>query len=73
MVIGTVTNTGDADGRNVVVRFRLVDEGSGVVRSTQTEFIARFGVGEQKQFTKHLDGDCDRTCYAEIETEWDIS
>ncbi|MCK8517444.1 FxLYD domain-containing protein [Methanoculleus sp. 7T] len=73
VVTGTVTNTGDAPGRNVVIRFMLVDDESGMVRSTETILTPRFQAGETKIFTiDPLPGDCDRQYRAEIAVTHDI-
>ncbi len=68
-----VTNTGDVAGSGVVVRFKLVDDESGSIRSTGTEFLSRFGARDTKQFTRELNGECDRSYHLEIETLYDIS
>jgi len=58
---GMVTNTGDAPGRNVVIRFMLIDDETGMVRSTETTLVPRFQAGETTIFTVDpLPGDCDR-------------
>lgn len=73
VVTGTVTNTGDAPGRNVVIRFMLVDDESGMVRSTETILIPRFQAGETKMFTAdQLPGDCGRQYRADIGVTHDI-
>jgi hypothetical protein len=73
-VTGSVTNTGSAPGKNVVVRFLLIDEQSNAVRSTETMLLPQFAVGETKQFTvAALNGDCGRSYRAEIRTMHDIS
>ncbi len=69
----TVANTGDAAGRNVVVRFLLVDDESNIIRSTETEFLPKLGSGEKKRFSKEMNGECDRSYHLEIETMYDIS
>ncbi|WOX55700.1 FxLYD domain-containing protein [Methanoculleus palmolei] len=70
---GTVTNTGDAPGRNVVIRFMLIDDENGMIRSTETRFAPRFQAGEKKIFTvEPLPGDCDRQYHAEITVAHDI-
>ncbi len=73
IVTGTVTNTGDAPGRNVVIRFMLIDGESGLVRSTETILIPGFQAGEEKIFTTGpLPGDCDRQYRSEIAVMHDI-
>lgn len=69
----TVTNTADVAGNGVVIRFKLVDDASGAVRSTGTEFVSRFGAGDTKRFTRELNGECDRSYRLELETLYDIS
>ncbi len=69
----TVANTGNAAGRNVVVRFLLVDDESTTIRSTETEFLPQFGAGETKRLEKKMNGKCDRSYHLEIETTYDIS
>jgi len=73
IVTGTVTNTGDVPGRNVVIRFMLIDDGSAMIRSTETILIPRFPAGETKTFTADpLPGDCDRQYRADIVVMHDI-
>ncbi|WP_332449619.1 FxLYD domain-containing protein [Methanoculleus sp.] len=73
LVTGTVTNTGDAPARNVVIRFMLIDDQNGMIRSTETLFAPRFPAGETKIFTTNpLSGDCDRQYHAEIDVTYDI-
>jgi hypothetical protein len=73
IVTGTVVNTGDAPARNVVIRFMLVDDQSGLIRSTETLFVPRFLAGETKTFTVDpFPGDCDRQYRAEIAVTHDI-
>jgi len=73
IVTGTVTNTGDAPGRNVVIRFMLVDDQNDMIRSTETIFAPRFLAGETKIFTVDpFPGDCDRQYRAEIAVTHDI-
>lgn len=73
VVTGTVINTGDAPGRNVVIRFMLVDDESDMIRSTETIFVPRFLADETKIFTiDPLPGDCDRQYHAEIAVTHDI-
>lgn len=70
---GMVTNTGDAPGRNVVIRFMLIDDETGMIRSTETTLVPRFQAGETTIFTVDpLPGDCDRQYHAEIEVMHDI-
>ena len=73
VVTGRVTNTGDAPGRNVVIRFMLVDNESGMIRSTETIVIPRFPAGETKIFTiDPFPGDCDWQYRVEIAVTHDI-
>mgnify|MGYP005834077051 CR=1 FL=1 len=73
VVTGTVTNTGTAPGRNVVIRFMLIDNESSMVRTTETLLVPRFQAGETKIFTiDPLPGDCDRQYHAGIEVTHDI-
>lgn len=73
VVTGTVTNTGTAPGRNVVVQFMLIDDETGMIRSTETILIPRFQAGETKIFTVDpLPGDPDRQYRAEIAVTRDI-
>ena len=73
IVKGTVTNTGDAPGRNVVIRFMLIDDADDTIRSTETILVPRFQAGETKMFTANpLPGDCDRQYRAEITVMHDI-
>jgi hypothetical protein len=73
VVTGAVTNTGTAPGRNVVIRFMLIDDESNMVRSTETLLIPRFPAGETKIFTiDPLPGDCDRQYRAGIDVTHDI-
>ncbi|MDV4343576.1 hypothetical protein HL657_10430 [Methanoculleus sp. YWC-01] len=73
IVTGTVTNTGDAPARNVVIRFMLVDDESNMIRSTETVLAPRFQAGETKIFTiDPLPGDCDRQYHAELTVTHDI-
>lgn len=70
---GMVTNTGDVPGRNVVIRFMLIDDETGMIRSTETTLVPRFQAGETTIFTVDpLPGDCDRQYHAEIEVMHDI-
>jgi len=72
-VTGTVTNTGNAPARNVVIRFMLVDDESGMIRATESIFAPRFQAGETKIFTVDpLPGDCGREYHAEIAVTHDI-
>ncbi|WP_333582543.1 FxLYD domain-containing protein [Methanoculleus bourgensis] len=73
VVTGSVTNTGDVPGRNVVIRFMLIDDETGMIRSTETTLVPRFQAGETTIFTVDpLPGDCDRQYHAEIEVVHDI-
>ncbi len=73
IVTGTVTNTGDAPARNVVIRFMLIDDENGMIRSTETLLAPQFQAGETKIFTiDPLPGDCDRAYRAEIAVTHDI-
>jgi hypothetical protein len=73
VVTGTVTNIGSVAGKNVVVRFRLIDTASNTVRSTETMLIPRFEAGGKKTFTiESLQGECDRSYRVDIQTEYDI-
>ena len=73
IVTGTVTNTGDAPARNVVIRFMLVDDESNMIRATETVFASRFQAGETKIFTiDRFPGDCGRQYHAEIAVTHDI-
>ncbi|WP_317065764.1 FxLYD domain-containing protein [Methanoculleus caldifontis] len=73
VVTGRVTNTGTAPGRNVAIRFMLIDDENGMIRSTETIFVPRFPPGEAKMFTiDPLPGDCDRQYHAEIAVTRDI-
>ncbi|MDK2889456.1 MAG: hypothetical protein PWR21_87 [Methanoculleus sp.] len=73
IVTGTVTNTGDAPARNVVIRFMLVDDESNMIRATETVFAPRFQAGETKIFTiDPFPGDCGRQYHAEIAVTHDI-
>ena len=73
IVTGTVTNTGDAPARNVVIRFMLVDDESNMIRSTETVLAPRFQAGETKIFTiDPLPGDCDQQYHAELTVTHDI-
>ncbi len=73
IVTGTVTNTGDAPARNVVIRFMLIDDDNNMIRSTETVMAPRFQAGETKIFTINpLPGDCDRQYHAEIAVTHDI-
>ena len=68
-----VTNTGDAPGRNAVIRLKLIDDETDMIRSTETILIPRFGAGEKTIFTADaLPGDCDREYRAEIVVTYDI-
>lgn len=69
----TITNTADVAGNGVVIRFKLVDDESGGIRSTGTEFVSRFGAGDTKRFTRELNGEGDRSYRLELETLYDIS
>jgi hypothetical protein len=73
IVTGTVTNTGDAPARNVVIRFMLVDDESNMIRATETVFAPRFQAGETKIYTiDPFPGDCGRQYHAEIAVTHDI-
>ena len=73
IVTGTVTNTGTAPGRNVVIRFMLIDNESNMIRSTETMLVPRFQAGETKIFTiDPLPGDCGRQYRAGIDVTHDI-
>lgn len=73
IVTGTVTNTGDAPKRNVVIRFMLIDDADDMIRSTETILIPLFQAGEEKIFTTGpLPGDCDREYRAEIAVTHDV-
>ena len=73
IVTGTVTNTGTAPGRNVVIRFMLIDDESNMIRSTETILVPRFQAGETKIFTiDPLPGDCGRQYRAGIDVTHDI-
>jgi hypothetical protein len=73
VVTGTVTNTGNAPARNVVIRLMLVDDESGMIRATETILAPHFQAGETKIFTVDpLPGDCGREYHAEIAVTYDI-
>ncbi|MCK9278519.1 MAG: FxLYD domain-containing protein [Methanoculleus sp.] len=73
VVTGTVTNTGNAAARNVVIRFMLIDDESSMIRATETILAPRFQAGETKIFTVDpLPGDCGREYHAEIAVTHDI-
>jgi len=71
-VTGMVTNTGDAPGRNAVIRFMLIDDETEMIRSAGTTLVPRFLAGETTIFTiDPLPGDRDREYHAEIGGAYD--